>query len=80
MFEVWDSPEHFDAHREQLFATLQAAGLDAGIVDDTPAALAPPGLAARHLVDADGRGEDQRVVLSRGDLDPVCVANPEPAL
>ena len=36
MFEVWDSAEHFDAHRERLFATLQAAGVGAGIVDVHP--------------------------------------------
>jgi hypothetical protein len=33
---VWDSPEHFEAHREQLFATLQGAGIDAGSVDIHP--------------------------------------------
>src|SRR5262249_31593463 len=38
------------------------------------------GLAARHLVDADGRGQEQRVVLSRRDLNPVPVAAPAPAL
>jgi quinol monooxygenase YgiN len=27
MFEVWESPEHFEAHREQMFATLQATTL-----------------------------------------------------
>jgi len=27
---------HFDAHRERLFATLQAAGVGAGIVDVHP--------------------------------------------
>jgi quinol monooxygenase YgiN len=32
MFEVWDSQERFDAHREQLLATLQGAGVDAGTV------------------------------------------------
>jgi quinol monooxygenase YgiN len=36
MFEVWDSPKHFDAHRERLFATLQGAGVDAGTVDVHP--------------------------------------------
>ena len=36
MFEVWDSPEQFDAHRERLFATLQGAGLDAGTVEIHP--------------------------------------------
>ena len=33
MFEVWASAEQFDAHRERLFATLQAAGVDAGTVE-----------------------------------------------
>ena len=37
-------------------------------------------LAASHLVDADGCGEDERGVLSGGDLDPVGVAYPEPPL
>jgi quinol monooxygenase YgiN len=36
MFEVWDSSEDFDAHRDQLFATLQGAGLDAGTVEIHP--------------------------------------------
>jgi quinol monooxygenase YgiN len=36
MFEVWDSAEHFDAHRDRLMSTLQAAGVDAGIVDVHP--------------------------------------------
>src|SRR5205823_1174872 len=36
--------------------------------------------AATHLVDADGAGEDERVVLAGADLDPVGVAHPEPAL
>ena len=32
MFEVWESPEHFEAHRENLFAAIQCAGVDsAGI-------------------------------------------------
>src|SRR4051794_10196272 len=34
----------------------------------------------RHLVDADRDGEDQRVLLAFGDLDPVGVADAEPAL
>ena len=37
-------------------------------------------LGASHLVDADGSGQDQGVVLTGGDLDPVGVANAEPAL
>src|ERR1700751_5799905 len=37
-------------------------------------------LAVGHLVDAHGGGQDQRVVLTRSDLDAVCVADPEPAL
>jgi quinol monooxygenase YgiN len=36
MFEVWDSPEQFDAHKNQLFETLQGAGLDAGTVEIHP--------------------------------------------
>jgi quinol monooxygenase YgiN len=36
MFEVWNSEEQFDAHRERLFATLQGAGVDAGTVDVHP--------------------------------------------
>jgi quinol monooxygenase YgiN len=36
MFEVWDSEEHFDRHRDQLLATLQGAGLDAGTVEVHP--------------------------------------------
>jgi hypothetical protein len=36
MFEVWDSPEHFEAHRGRLMATLQGAGVDAGTVDVHP--------------------------------------------
>jgi hypothetical protein len=35
---------------------------------------------ARHLVDAHRRGEDQRVVLAGGDLDPIGVAQPNPLL
>ncbi len=33
MFEVWESPEHFEAHRDSLFAALQCAGVDGGSVD-----------------------------------------------
>jgi hypothetical protein len=33
MFEVWESPEHFDAYREPLIAALQSVGLDAGSVE-----------------------------------------------
>jgi hypothetical protein len=36
MFEVWDSPEQFDAHRERLFATLQGVGVGAGTVEVHP--------------------------------------------
>jgi quinol monooxygenase YgiN len=36
MFEVWDSAEHFDAQRDRLMSTLQAAGVDAGTVDVHP--------------------------------------------
>jgi hypothetical protein len=41
----------------------------------------PPGRsAAGHLVDADADSEDERVVLVRGDLDAVGIADSEPAL
>jgi quinol monooxygenase YgiN len=33
MFEVWHSREQFENHQERLFATLQAAGVDCGIVE-----------------------------------------------
>jgi quinol monooxygenase YgiN len=33
MFEVWESEEQFEAHRDRLFATLQGAGVDAGTVE-----------------------------------------------
>jgi len=36
MFEVWESPEHFDAHRDRLMGVLQGAGLDAGSVEIHP--------------------------------------------
>jgi quinol monooxygenase YgiN len=36
MFEVWDSAEHFDAHRGHLMEKLQAAGVNAGVVDVHP--------------------------------------------
>jgi hypothetical protein len=36
MFEVWRSPEEFDAHRDQLFSVLQGAGVDAGAIDVHP--------------------------------------------
>jgi quinol monooxygenase YgiN len=36
MFEVWNSEEQFDAHRDRLFTTLQGAGLDAGTVEVHP--------------------------------------------
>ena len=36
MFEVWRSQEDFDAHRDQLFATLQGAGVDSGTVEVHP--------------------------------------------
>ena len=34
----------------------------------------------RHLVDANGDGDQEGVVLARPDLDPVGVAHTEPAL
>jgi hypothetical protein len=36
MFEVWESEEQFEAHRDHLFATLQGAGVDAGTVEVHP--------------------------------------------
>jgi quinol monooxygenase YgiN len=36
MFEVWRSQEDFDAHRDQLFATLQGAGVNVDSVDVHP--------------------------------------------
>ena len=37
-------------------------------------------LAAAHVVERDGEGEQQRLVLARGDLDAVGVAHAEPLL
>jgi quinol monooxygenase YgiN len=36
MFEVWDSQERFEAHRGDLFETLQGVGLGAGDVKIHP--------------------------------------------
>jgi len=36
IFEVWRSKEEFDAHRDNLFAALQGAGVDAGTVEVHP--------------------------------------------
>jgi hypothetical protein len=33
IFEVWESPEHFEAHRVDLVGVLQGAGIDAGTVE-----------------------------------------------
>jgi quinol monooxygenase YgiN len=33
MFEVWESPEHFEAHREDLFAAIQCAGVDTANIE-----------------------------------------------
>jgi hypothetical protein len=30
IFEVWQSPEQFDAHRDRMFSLMQGSGLDAG--------------------------------------------------
>jgi quinol monooxygenase YgiN len=43
MFEVWDSREHFEAHRDDLFATLQGVGLGAGDLTIHPLHSEPPG-------------------------------------
>src|SRR6266480_5485678 len=39
-----------------------------------------PSLAARHLIDADGRREDEGFVLTGCDLDSVGVPDPKPTL
>lgn len=36
VFEVWDSQADFDAHRDDLFAALQSAGVDGGSVEVHP--------------------------------------------
>jgi quinol monooxygenase YgiN len=36
MFEIWESEEDFDAHRDRMFAVLQGAGVDGGTVDVHP--------------------------------------------
>jgi hypothetical protein len=36
IFEVWDSPEDLESHRDRYFAALQASGVDAGSVDIHP--------------------------------------------
>jgi hypothetical protein len=36
MFEVWESTDHFDAHRDRLMAVLQGSGVDAGSVQVHP--------------------------------------------
>ena len=36
MFEVWDSAEHFEAHRDRLLATLHGVGVGAGTVQIHP--------------------------------------------
>jgi quinol monooxygenase YgiN len=33
VFELWNSKEEFEAHREQLTACLQAAGIDSGPIE-----------------------------------------------
>ncbi len=33
MFEVWESPEHFEAHREDLYAAIQCAGVDTANIE-----------------------------------------------
>ena len=33
MFEVWESEDQFDAHRDELFSVIQGAGVDAGTVE-----------------------------------------------
>jgi hypothetical protein len=36
LFEVWESPEQFEEHRDKLFTTLQGYGVGAGLVDVHP--------------------------------------------
>jgi quinol monooxygenase YgiN len=36
LFEIWESEEDFDAHRDRMFAVLQGAGVDGGTVDVHP--------------------------------------------
>ena len=31
IFEVWESQEQFDAHRDRMMALMQGAGIDAGV-------------------------------------------------
>jgi quinol monooxygenase YgiN len=33
MFELWESAEHFNAHRDDLFAALESVGLVSGSVE-----------------------------------------------
>lgn len=36
MFEVWESEDHFNAHRDRLFETLQGCGVDGGTIEVHP--------------------------------------------
>ena len=36
MFELWQSREDFEAHRDRMFEALQCAGVDGGIVEMHP--------------------------------------------
>ncbi len=42
VFEIWDSPEEFEVHRERLFDVIQGAGVDAGVVEVHPLHSAVP--------------------------------------
>ena len=33
MFELWESAEHFDAYRDDLYAALESVGLESGNVE-----------------------------------------------
>lgn len=33
MFELWDSKEYFEAHRDDLFEAIRSVGLEAGSVE-----------------------------------------------
>jgi hypothetical protein len=36
MFEVWETPEHFESYYDRLFTVVQGAGVDAGTVHVHP--------------------------------------------
>ena len=36
VFEVWESPEQFEAHRDRLYSVYLGSGVDAGTIDVMP--------------------------------------------